>query len=170
MQVMEMEHTEQEKLALLDIYERYKSGETSEDLKRKVDFILEKLFRNPYGYTVPMNFINSEIGRTLFKIKLDIEETTIYGATEIAIVGNLTRSWVNRAFQTGLIQGEMAGGRYFAREYAVVFFLTKSIAKPLSEKECKEKLQIMKELKRKGESVQKMKEVFNFQKSLMHRS
>lgn len=170
-EVLKMEFTPEEiKREIIAVYEEYLVDGASRPMKRRADAILEKLFRTPHNYSIPMSFIETEVGRLLLKIKLDVGDTMLYGATEIAIVADRSRSWVNKAIQSKQLEGDISSGRFSVKEDNLFTFLTKVASKPLDEKVAKERMAKMHMLKEQGASVEEMKKEFDFKKSLLSHS
>jgi hypothetical protein len=167
-EIMEMEFGDPNvKKQLVALYEQYLVEGINPKLKNQVDSLLEAIFKTPFSYVVPMSFIMSGIGRILFKIKLEVDDATVYGATEIAIIGNMSRSWVSKAFQTGVLEGEKVSGRFYAREETVLKFLTTLALKQQPEEKIKARIARMRQLKEEGATIEEMKQDMGFSKSMM---
>lgn len=162
------------KKELIEIYQEYREdgleNGSNEELRDKTERILEKMFKTPFDYSVPMSFIKSNIGKVLFKVMLEVDNLNeeMYGATECAILSGKSRSMVVKYFEGGSIRGSKVGGRYYAQEEDVIAFLTNVGRNPLTVTEARERIKLLRELKDKGLSSKQIKEKFKYEKSWMN--
>lgn len=151
------------KKELEDIYhlDRNKNSQSNQLLKNRVEDILERMFKNPYGYMIPMDFINSEIGKLLFGIKLEIYRMDFYGVNECTIIAQKVRSLIVKEMRSGIVLcGQKIGGHYYVAEEALYRYLTMAGWHPFSEDEARERIRYFKELREKYTDINELKEVY----------
>lgn len=151
---------------LLDIYEDYKHlPDDSVDkimLKKKVDEVLESMFKTNYSYSIPMDFIISPLGRMLFEIKLDIENARMYGYAEITIIAGKSKQMISMDHRNGILKGIEIGKkrRVLVTEEALYEYITTVGKRPFSPDEAKKRISQYNELINNGYSEDEIKEIF----------
>lgn len=162
------------KMTLLEIYNEYCESSNdvgvNSELKAKVDNVLEKMFKNAFGYNLPMTFIESSIGKFLLKIKLEAESSNevMYGASECAILSGKSRAMINKYFKNGSIVGKKIAGRYSVQEEEVIRFLTNVGHHPITLSEAQYRIKHLKNLLNKGYNLEEIKNEFSYDKSWMN--
>lgn len=165
---------EEVKKELIDIYDEYRvnvlENGSNDNLRERAELILEKMFKTPFDYSVPMSFIKSNIGKVLFKIILEVDNLTetMYGVTECAILSGKSRSLIVKYFDNGTIRGAKVGGRYYAQEDDVIRFLTSAGKKPITLTEAREKMKRLRDMKDSGMKLDEIKKTFGYKKSWMN--
>lgn len=159
---------------LLEIYYEYRENgieeHNSSALREKVDRVLEKMFKTAFGFTIPMAFIDSGIGKVLLKVKLEAENLTeiMYGATECAILANKSRSMIIKYFNSGQIGGVKTAGRFYAQEEEVIRFLTSVGRDTITLEEARKRIKKLNELREEGIDLEEIKNRFKYDKSWMN--
>lgn len=153
---------------LASIYHSHRSGVAAENLREQVELVLEKMFRVPYGYSIPMEFINSEIGKLLFGIKLSISRPDYFGVREICVLVGKKRALISREMSGDVLDGVKIGGHYYATEENVLRYLTSKGWYPMTEVEAKEKIRYFKDLREKYDNMDDLEKEFNLQYGERH--
>lgn len=174
-EIMETQALPEEiKTELVWIYEKYREkgleDSPDEEMRERTEAVLEKMFKSPFDYSVPMSFVKSNIGKVLFKIMLEVENLNelMYGATECAILSGKSRSMMAKYFDSGVIRGSKVGGKLYAQEEAVIQFLTSAGRNPITLTEARDRIKYLRELKDKGLKVEEIKKEFGYKKSWMN--
>ena len=148
--------SEEQKKELQIIYQKFKSMDEQDfdgqDLKKRVDELLEGMFKTAFSFSIPMDFINSPIGRMLFEIKLDIGNTMMYGFAELMIIADKSKQMIFHDYRNGNLTGIETGKkkRVLVTEDAVYEYITTVGRKPFSPEEAKRRIQIFKKMNREG--------------------
>lgn len=150
---------------LLGIYEGYRNKDNIEkqNLKRNVEVILEKMFKNAYTFSVPMEFINSSLGRMLFEIKLDIRNSTMYGIAELMILSNKSKQSIFNDYNNGNLEGIEFGKkkRVLVTEEAAFKYITTVGRRTFSPEEARRRIAIFNEMNKEDFNEDEIKEALS---------
>ena len=124
-----------------------------------MDLILEKMFKTAFSFTIPMEFINTALGRMLLEIKLDMENTMMYGVSEITIVANKSRQMILNDYRSGKLKGIETGKkkRLLVSEEALLDYLTTVGRNTITLEEAKYRIKLFNKLNQKGLSEDKIR-------------
>jgi uncharacterized FlgJ-related protein len=155
--------SEEFKKELHIIYQKYKAMNEQavdrQELKKRVDEILESMFKTAFSFAIPMDFINSPLGRMLFEIKLDIGNTMIYGFAELMIIADKSKQMIFHDYRNGHLVGVETGKkkRVFVTEEAVYEYITTVGRNPFTPEKAKKRIQTFNKMNRDGFSDDEIK-------------
>lgn len=154
------------KKELIFIYQSYQDNESGHELKDRVDNVLERIFRTAYTYAVPMDFINSPIGTILFRIKLDIRCSIMYGFSELMILANKSKPAIFKDYHSGTLTGIETGKnkRVLVTEEAAYEYITTVGRNRYSQEEARLRIRTLNKMIRSGASNEDIIEVLGNKK------
>jgi hypothetical protein len=145
------------------IYQQYKAMKEGDidrqELKKRVDDVLENMFNTPFSFSIPMEFINSPVGKILFEIKLDIGNSLMYGFAELTIIADKSKQMICNDYRNGLLEGIETGKkkRVLVYEDAVYKYITTAGRKPITQEEAKWRIQTFNKMNREGFSEEEIR-------------
>lgn len=154
---------EDQKKRLITIYQKYRvmkeENVDRQELKKDVDDVLESMFKTAFSYSIPMDFINSPLGKFLFIIKFDIENSIIYSLSDLTILANKSKQMILNDYKKGNLEGIETGKkkRLIVTEEAAFNYITTVGRKPFTPEEAKWRLQMFNKLIREGLSEEKIR-------------
>ena len=154
--------SEEIKKELISIYQDTQnslSQEEKSELKQRIDYVFERMFKTAYSFSVPMEFINSPIGVFLLKIKLDIGNVIVYGISELVALSKRSKAMIFNDFHSGKLIGMETGNRrLLVTEEAAYDYLISAGRKPLSPEEAKFRIKLFNKMVRDGYDLDEIKE------------
>lgn len=159
--------SEEIKKELYGIYQDYKVMKNfnvnREELKQRVDKILEGMFKTAFSFYIPMDFINSALGHMLFEIKLDIENSKMYGFTELMIIADKSKQMIFNDYHKGKLTGIETGKmkRVLVTEDALFKYITTIGRNTFSPDEARRRIQLFNKMNRDGLSDEEIRTVLN---------
>lgn len=159
------EITADHKKEIIDIYNEYKKINVKQvdfvKLQERTEKVLKEIFKIPYmGVLIPLDFINSEIGKVLFKIKLEAENLTevIYSVAECAIIADKSKRMILNDITNKRFISYKNSGQYYIKENELIKYLTTVGRKTFTEEEAKKRLYLFKQLKDEGYTLVDIKD------------
>jgi len=105
-----------------------------QNLVSRVHWILEALFKNEYGsFSVPWDFIDSEVGRHLLMIKyryggvsnlMLAQAKQLFSTVDVAIIRGVTRQSIDAAIRSGAVNAMTSGKNLFITRIDLIVYLT----------------------------------------------
>lgn len=139
------------------------SGKEKTEIKKRVDDILEEMFRTAYSYSIPMEFINSPIGEYLLRIKLDMTSSIVYGIAELVVLSKKSKAMIFNDYNSGKLVGVESGKRrLIVTEEAAIDYLTSVGRNPLEPEEAKNRILMFNKMLRQGYDLSEIKKIMWF--------
>lgn len=110
------------------------------------DELIEKIFKTPYSLEpmIPWNFFNTEIGKTIVKIKYS-QNSGIFFVKEIAELTGKTRQYINQEINVGNLRAyKKCGISIVYKDDLEIYLAKKDISKDILYQETEEKIVIPK--------------------------
>lgn len=154
------------KSELLSIYDKYlaikndlisNAAEEKIALKERTEKFIEETFK----FSVPLEFIDSSIGKVLFEIKLDLSYSNMYAGTELVIITQKSKNMINMDFRDGNIQGIGAGtkNRLIVSEDELIRYMVNVGRYKMSLEEARERVAIFKKMQSSGSTDEEIDQV-----------
>lgn len=142
-------------------YELSKKLESGEIIKQQeahtlVKEILETFFKTPFSdsFSIPINFIESPLGKMLFGLKFGIPEKA-YTTAEITAIMGKTRSLISHDSKNGLVRSEKKGKNIIIYENDLIDYM---ISKGMSRTEAKKRISLYQQFKEQGYDLKDIKD------------
>lgn len=132
-----------------------------QDTHKLVSELLQYLFKNKFSstYSVPIEFIESDIGKVLFTLKFGLAENIYFTSSLTAILG-VSRNWISKASIQGLLKTSKKGKskNLIVYERDLVKYME---SRGMSKEEIESRLAQYYKLKSEGLSDEEIKEIIN---------
>lgn len=146
--------------------------ENIEELTVKANEIFHAMFANPYGTLIPLEFVESEIGRILFSIKIGYmgTEGVYYGASDAAILKGKSRAMIIKDIESGALVAKRISGRNVIKKLDLIAYLVNQGKEStrMSESIARDKIAKLTEMRNQGCKDSEIREVFKYNKSWMN--
>lgn len=119
-----------------------------------VSEILEYLFKDKFStsYSIPIEFIESEIGKVLFTLKYGLAEA-VYTTGEITIILGKTRALISHDVKEGNVRASKKGRNIIMYERDLIQYMR---SKNMSNDEVQMRLSLYSKLKEKGLNIKEI--------------
>lgn len=132
------------------------SIEEKEKAHTLVREILEKVFKAPFSnsYSVPIEFIESELGQILFSLKFGISQRE-YTSSEITAIMDVTRSLISYDKKHSGVKATTKGRNTVMHESELIKYMQ---SKGMTQTEIKDRVDLFKKLSSEGVELEEIKE------------